>query len=43
MKLRPHDLIVLGVSRHPGEALAFGDVADTILEQSVKSIVLVAS
>jgi nucleotide-binding universal stress UspA family protein len=43
MKLRPYDVVVMGVSRLPGDALAFGDVADAILEHAEKSIVLVSS
>jgi nucleotide-binding universal stress UspA family protein len=38
-----HDLVVMGVSRRPGETLFFGDVPDAVLEHSDQSVVLVAS
>jgi nucleotide-binding universal stress UspA family protein len=37
-----HDLIVLGVSRRPGKALSFGDVATALLESSDRSLMFVA-
>lgn len=43
MRNRSHELIVMGVSRRPGETLFFGDVADVILEQSLQSLILVSS
>ena len=38
-----HDLIVMGVSRRPGDKLFFGDTAAAVLENSPASIVFVAS
>jgi len=40
---RGYDLVVLGVSRRPGDVLFFGNTAATILEQSPTSILFVAS
>jgi Kef-type K+ transport system membrane component KefB/nucleotide-binding universal stress UspA family protein len=40
---RSHDLIVMGVSRRPGDKLFFGDTAAAVLENSPASIVFVAS
>jgi nucleotide-binding universal stress UspA family protein len=37
-----HDLIVMGVSRRPGDALSFGNVADTLIKDAPCSLVLVA-
>lgn len=37
-----HDLIVMGVSRRPGEALSFGDVADALIKGAPCSLLLVA-
>jgi len=37
-----HDLIVMGVSRRPGDTLAFGDVADALLKDAKCSLVFVA-
>ena len=37
------DLIVMGVSRRPGDRLFFGDTAATVLEEAPISIVFVAS
>jgi nucleotide-binding universal stress UspA family protein len=37
-----HDLVVMGVSRRPGEALAFGDVADALLKKAKCSLLFVA-
>ena len=39
----PYDLVVLGVTRRPGEELFFGVVAAAVLERAKSSIVLVAS
>jgi Kef-type K+ transport system membrane component KefB/nucleotide-binding universal stress UspA family protein len=39
---RRHDLIVLGVSRRPGEGLAFGTVADALVADAPVSVLLVA-
>jgi nucleotide-binding universal stress UspA family protein len=38
-----HNLIVMGVTRRPGETLLFGNVATAILESSERSILFVAS
>jgi nucleotide-binding universal stress UspA family protein len=38
-----HDLVVLGVNRQPGERLSFGLVADTVLERSQRSVLIVAT
>jgi Kef-type K+ transport system membrane component KefB/nucleotide-binding universal stress UspA family protein len=38
-----HNLIVLGVSRRPGEKLSFGDTAAALLEKSEKSLLFLAS
>jgi Kef-type K+ transport system membrane component KefB/nucleotide-binding universal stress UspA family protein len=38
-----HNLIVLGVSRRPGEKLSFGPVAAALLESSERSILFVSS
>jgi len=43
VKKRGHDLIVMGVSRRPGDKLFFGDTAAAVLEKSPASIVFVAS
>jgi nucleotide-binding universal stress UspA family protein len=43
MKKRGHGLIVMGVSRRPGDKLFFGDTAAAVLEKSPASIVFVAS
>jgi Kef-type K+ transport system membrane component KefB/nucleotide-binding universal stress UspA family protein len=40
---RGYDLIVLGVSRRPGEMLFFGNTAAAVLERSPTSILFVAS
>jgi Kef-type K+ transport system membrane component KefB/nucleotide-binding universal stress UspA family protein len=42
-KKHAHDLIIMGVSRRPGDKLFFGDTAATVLENSPVSIVFVAS
>ena len=42
-KKGPHDLIVMGVSRRPGDKLFFGDTAAAVLEKSPGSIMFVAS
>jgi Kef-type K+ transport system membrane component KefB/nucleotide-binding universal stress UspA family protein len=42
-KKHGHDLIVMGVSRRPGDNLFFGDTAAAVLENSPASIVFVAS
>ena len=38
-----HDLIIMGVSRRPGDKLFFGDTAAAVFEQSAISIIFVAS
>jgi nucleotide-binding universal stress UspA family protein len=38
-----HRLIVMGVSRRPGETLSFGNLAATLLERSPHSILFVES
>jgi nucleotide-binding universal stress UspA family protein len=38
-----YDLIILGVTRRPGETLSFGNMAAAVLENSNLSIVFVAS
>jgi nucleotide-binding universal stress UspA family protein len=38
-----YDLIVMGVSRRPGERLYFGENTETVLQKSVRSLVLVSS
>ena len=40
---RGYDLIVLGVSRRPGDALFFGNTAAAILDRSETSNLFVAS
>ncbi len=40
---RGHDLIVMGVSRRPGDKLFFGDTAAAVLEKSPGSIMFIAS
>ena len=42
-RLKDHTLIVMGASRRPGEALAFGNIADAVLEASDRSVLLVAT
>jgi Kef-type K+ transport system membrane component KefB/nucleotide-binding universal stress UspA family protein len=42
-RLGGHNLIVMGVTRRPGEVLFFGNVATAILESSERSILFVAS
>jgi Kef-type K+ transport system membrane component KefB/nucleotide-binding universal stress UspA family protein len=42
-KKQAHDLIIMGVSRRPGDKLFFGDTAAAVLENSPVSIVFVAS
>jgi len=37
------NLIVMGVSRRPGETLSFGEVAEGVLENSERSVLFVAS
>ena len=43
VKKQGHDLIVMGVSRRPGDKLFFGDTAAAVLENAPASIVFVAS
>jgi nucleotide-binding universal stress UspA family protein len=38
-----YDLIVLGVTRRPGETLSFGNTAAAVLQSSDMSILFVAS
>jgi Kef-type K+ transport system membrane component KefB/nucleotide-binding universal stress UspA family protein len=40
---RKHNLVVMGVSRRPGEKLFFGDTAAALLEKSQRSLLFVAS
>jgi Kef-type K+ transport system membrane component KefB/nucleotide-binding universal stress UspA family protein len=40
---KKHDLIVMGVSRRPGDKLFFGDTAAAVLEKAPASIVFLAS
>ena len=40
---RRHDLIVIGVSRHPGERRFLGELASSILEHNKISVLIVAS
>ena len=40
---RGYDLVVLGVSRRPGDMLFFGNTAAAVLERSPTSIPFVAS
>ena len=40
---RNHNLVVLGVSRRPGEKLFFGDTAAALLKKSERSLLFVAS
>lgn len=42
-RLGGHNLIVMGVTRRPGETLVFGTVATAVLEASDRSILFVAS
>ncbi len=42
-RLGGHNLIVMGVTRRPGETLLFGSVATAILESSERSLLFVAS
>jgi nucleotide-binding universal stress UspA family protein len=37
-----HDIVVMGVSRRPGDTLSFGDVADTLLKQAKCSLLFIA-
>jgi len=41
-RLGRHNLIVLGVSRRPGKALSFGELATALLESSERSLLFVA-
>ena len=43
VKKGAHDLIVMGVSRRPGDKLFFGDTASAVLENSPATVVFVAS
>ena len=43
VKKHGHDLIVMGVSRRPGDKLFFGDTAAAVLEKGQVSIVFLAS
>ena len=42
-RLGRHNLIVMGVTKRPGTNLAFGNVANAILEAADRSVMLVAS
>ncbi len=41
-RLGDHDLILLGVSRRPGDRLSFGDLAAALLESSDRSLFFLA-
>ena len=41
-RMGKHDLIVMGVSRRPGDRLSFGKVANALLDSSERSIMFVA-
>ena len=43
IKRNKHDLIVLGVSRRPGEKLFFGDTATAVFEKAPASILIVTT
>jgi len=43
LERRKHNLVVMGVSRRPGEKLFFGDTAAVLLENSKRSLLFVAS
>jgi len=43
LERRKHNLVVMGVSRRPGEKLFFGDTAAALLENSERSLLFVAS
>jgi nucleotide-binding universal stress UspA family protein len=43
LERRKHNLVVMGVSRRPGEKLFFGDTAAALLEKSERSLLFVAS
>ncbi|MER2269538.1 cation:proton antiporter domain-containing protein [Methylobacterium oxalidis] len=42
-RMGDHNLIVMGASRRPGESLAFGNIADAVLEASERSVLLVST
>jgi nucleotide-binding universal stress UspA family protein len=42
-RLGSHNLIVMGVTRRAGETLAFGEVAETVLEACERSLLFVAT
>ena len=42
-RLGDHNLIVMGVTKRPGDTLSFGDVAAAMLESSDRSLVFVSS
>ena len=42
-KKGPHDLIIMGVSRRPGDKLFFGDTAAAVFENAPVSIIFIAS
>jgi nucleotide-binding universal stress UspA family protein len=41
-RLGGHNLIVMGVSRRPGETLSFGGVATAVLDASDRSLLFVS-
>ena len=43
LKEAEHDLIIMGVSRRPGDRLFFGETAAAVLERSPASILFVAT
>jgi len=42
-RARRHNLIVIGVSRRPGDTLFFGNLAEALLERSDRSLLFVSS
>jgi nucleotide-binding universal stress UspA family protein len=43
LEAKQHDLIVIGVSRRPGDRLFFGETAAAVLDRGETSVVFVAS
>ena len=43
LKKAEHDLVIMGVSRRPGDKLFFGDTAAAVLERAAVSVVFLAS
>jgi nucleotide-binding universal stress UspA family protein len=42
-RLGGHNLIVMGVTRRPGDRLSFGNVAAAVLDSSERSVLYVAT